>query len=159
MEILAWTLTVALLIAGLVASLVPLLPGTTLVLLGVIAHKLLLPADLSWTVVGWIALVWLISLGAEAAGVVLGAKLFGGGRWGMAGAGAGALAGMFFSLPALLIGAFFGAAAAEKFLAKKSGRDSLQAGAGATIGFLLSMLARLACAVAMLVLFLLAVRW
>ena len=157
MEIFAWTLTAVLIVGGLIISLAPMLPGTTLILAGAVAHKLLLPADLSWMAVGWIALIWLGSLGADFAGVILGAKLFGGGKWGMAGAGAGALFGMFFSLPALLIGALFGAAAAEKFLAKKSGRDSLRAGAGATIGFLLSMFLRVVCAVAMAVLFLVAV--
>ena len=89
-------------------------------------------------------------------GVILGTRLFGGSKWGMAGAGGGALVGMFFSLPALLLGTFLGAAAAEKFGAKKTGSASLRAGVGATIGFLLSTMGRLACAILMIALFLFA---
>jgi len=77
-------------------------------------------------------------------------------KWGMAGAGTGAFVGMFFSLPALILGTIFGAVAAEKFIAKKSGENSLKAGAGAAIGFLMSTIARLICAVAMIALFLFA---
>ena len=154
---LIWTLTVSLLLTGFAGVIVPLLPGTTLILLGAVVHKLLLPGDLSWAVIGWIAGFWALSLVVDFAGVLLGTRLFGGSKWGMAGAGGGALVGMFFSLPALLLGTFLGAAAAEKFVAKKTGRASLRSGAGATVGFLLSTAGRLACAAAMIGLFALAV--
>ena len=73
-----------------------------------------------------------------------------------AGASGGALLGMFFSLPALILGTVFGAVAAERYVAKKTRRDSLRAGAGAAFGFVLSTVGRLACAVVMIVLFLFA---
>jgi uncharacterized protein YqgC (DUF456 family) len=100
--------------------------------------------------------VWLLSVVADFAGVLLGTRWFGGSKWGMAGAGGGAFVGVFFSLPALIAGTMLGAVAAEKLLAKKSGRDSLKAGAGAAVGFLLSAIARLVCAGVMIVLFLVA---
>ncbi len=75
----------------------------------------------------------------------------------MTGASSGALIGMFFSLPALLFGTFFGAVAAEKFGAKKGDRESIRSGVGATVGFLLSTFVRFGCALAMIALFLLAV--
>jgi uncharacterized protein YqgC (DUF456 family) len=81
---------------------------------------------------------------------VLGTKLFGGGKWGMAGASGGALAGMFFSMPALVLGSMFGAIVAEKWLGKRTTDESLRAGAGAAVGFLLSTIAKLACALAMI---------
>lgn len=71
----------------------------------------------------------------------------------MAGAGAGALVGMFFSLPALLLGTVFGAVAAERYIAKKSRRESLHAGAGAALGFVLSAAGRLVCGIGMVGLF------
>ncbi|HTJ79946.1 MAG TPA: DUF456 domain-containing protein [Rariglobus sp.] len=151
---LVWTLTTTLLLAGFAGVVVPLLPGTTLILLAMIIHKLLLPDALSWAVIGWIACIWAVSVVVDFIGVILGTRLFGGSKWGMAGAGGGAFIGMFFSLPALLLGTFLGAAAAEKFAAKKTGRDSLRAGVGATVGFLLSTAGRLACAFAMIALFL-----
>lgn len=158
MEIYAiWTLTVTLTVIGLLGVVIPLLPGTTLIFIGMILHKLLLPGDLSWTAVIWIGVLWLISVVIDFVGVLLGTRLFGGSKWGMAGAGGGALIGMFFSLPALLLGTFLGAAAAEKFVAKKTGRESLLAGVGAAAGFIVSTVGRLACAFAMIALFVFAV--
>jgi uncharacterized protein YqgC (DUF456 family) len=148
-----WSLTVLLMLTGLVGVVVPVLPGTTLILIGVIIHKLVLPLDVSWLTVGFIALFWALSIIADILGTLLGTRWFGGTKWGMAGSGGGALVGMFFSLPALILGTVLGAVAAEKLLAKRTGRQSLKAGLGAATGFLLSTIARLGCALAMIALF------
>lgn len=152
-EILVWCLTALLLFAGLVGCVVPMLPGTLFIFAGIILHKLLLPEQLPWFVVGWAAFFWLLSVVADFAGIIIGARLFGGSKWGMTGAGGGALVGMFFSLPALLLGSFLGAVAAEKLIARKSDRASLKSGVGATAGFLLATVARVACALVMIALF------
>ena len=55
---------------------------------------LLLPADLSWLVIGFIALFWLLSIVADFGGVILGTRWFGGSKWGMAGASDGAFGGL-----------------------------------------------------------------
>lgn len=156
LEAAIWTLTLGLMLVGLVGVIVPLLPGTTLILIAAVLHKLLLPTDLSWLAVGLIALFWAISVAADFGGVILGTRWFGGSRWGMAGAGGGALVGMFISLPALLLGTIFGAVLAEKLVAKKSDGDSLRAGLGAATGFVISTVARLASAAVMITLFLVA---
>ena len=152
-EIATWCLTVALMLIGFLGVILPLLPGTTLILIGAILHKLILPDDLTWTTIVWIGVFWLLSVIADFGGVLLGTRLFGGTKWGMAGASGGALVGMFFSLPALILGTVFGAMAAEKWVAKKTGRQSLRAGFGAATGFVISTVARLACAVVMIALF------
>lgn len=152
-----WMLTLVLMLTGLAGVLIPLLPGTTLILVASILHKLLLPGDLSWGAVGWIAGFWVLSVIIDFAGVILGTRLFGGGKWGMMGAGGGAVIGMFFSLPMLLLGTILGAMTAERFIAKKSNRASLLAGAGAATGFLISTCGRLLCAFAMIALFLFAI--
>ena len=156
LEIAVWSLTLILMLIGVAGVIVPLLPGTTLILAAVIIHKLILPADLTWLAIGFIALFWAISIVAESAGVILGTKWFGGSKWGMAGATGGAFAGVFFSLPALLLGTIFGAIAAEKLLAKKTDRQALRAGLGAATGFVISTVARLGCAMVMIALFLIA---
>ena len=155
-EIATWVLSLTLMLIGLAGVVVPLLPGTTLILLAAIVHKLLLPADLSWLAVGFIGVFWLVSIVADFGGVILGTRWFGGSRWGMAGASGGALVGVFFSLPALLLGTILGAVAAEKLLAKKSDSAALKAGVGAATGFVISTVARLACAGTMIGLFLIA---
>lgn len=157
LDVLTWCLTITLMVIGLVGVIVPLLPGTTLILAAAILHKLLLPADLSWMAVGFVALFWLFSILADFGGVIVGTRLFGGSKWGMAGASGGAFIGVFISLPALLLGTIFGAMAAEKLIAKKSGRESLKAGIGAATGFIISTVARCACAVMMIGLFAIAV--
>ena len=43
MEIAVWILTLGLTLIGLLGVILPLLPGTTLILVAMIAHKLLLP--------------------------------------------------------------------------------------------------------------------
>lgn len=157
MEILIWSLVILLMLAGLVGSIVPLLPGTTLILVGALVQKWLLPDTITWVAVGWIIGIWVLSVLADFGCTMLGTKLFGGGKWGMAGASGGALAGMFFSLPALLLGTMLGAVVAEKCLGKKSDEQALRAGAGAAVGFLLGSVAKLACAVTMIGLYAVAV--
>ncbi len=156
MEYLVWTLTILLMLAGLAGTLVPLLPGTFFILLAALLHKLLLPASLSWGVFAWLAGFWAASVLADIVCTLLGARLFGGSKWGLAGAGGGAMVGMFFSLPALVLGSILGAIAAEKLGARRSDRDALRAGAGAAVGFIFSAVARFGCGGAMIALFLVA---
>lgn len=150
-------LTSFLSLIGLLGVLVPLLPGTTLIYAAMILHKLLLPESVSWALIGWLGAIWLVSVIVDFAGVLVGTKLFGGTKWGMAGASGGALIGLFFSFPALILGTIFGAILAERYVAKRSGRQSLMAGAGAAVGFALSTAGRLACAFAMIAIFVWAV--
>lgn len=157
MEIALWCLVLLLLFTGFIGSVVPLLPGTTLMLVAVLLQKWLLPETIGWVAVGWIALFWLLSVASDFACTLLGTRLFGGSKWGMAGASGGALVGMFFSLPVLLLGTMLGAVVAEKWGAKRSTNDSLKSGTGATIGFLLGTVARFACALAIMAVYGLAI--
>lgn len=156
LEFAIWSLTATLMLAGLAGVIVPLLPGTTLILAGAVVHKLAVPGSLSWLTVGFIAAFWLLSIIADFGGAILGTRWFGGSKWGMAGASGGAFIGLFFSLPGLVLGTIFGAMAAEKLLAKKDHRAALKAGAGAATGFVISLVARLVCAGAMIAFFLIA---
>jgi uncharacterized protein YqgC (DUF456 family) len=159
MEFAVWSLTLLLSLIGLAGVVIPLLPGTTLILVGMVLHKVLLPDSITWGSLAWITALWFVSVLVDFLGVLVGTKLLGGGRWGMAGAGAGAIIGLFFSLPALLLGTVFGAVVAERYIAKKTRRESLLAGAGAALGFVLSTMGRLVCGLLMLALFLFAARW
>ncbi len=105
----------------------------------------------------WIAGFWVVSVLADIGCTLRGARFFGGSKWGLAGAGGGAMVGMFFSLPALVLGSIPGAIAAEKLGARRSDRDALRAGAGAAVGFIISAVARFGCGAAMIALFLIAV--
>lgn len=159
MEITVWVLTALLTLVGVLGVIVPLLPGTTLILAAMILHKLLLPEGWGWGPLGWITCVWAVSIVVDFLGVVLGTRLFGGSKWGMAGASGGAIVGMFFSLPALVLGTIFGAVVAERYAAQKTHVQSLRSGVGAAFGFVLSTIGRLACTVVMIAIFVAAAPW
>jgi uncharacterized protein YqgC (DUF456 family) len=146
MDIVVWVTVGLLMLAGLAGTVVPLLPGTTLILIGVLLQQWLLPDTLAWGAVAALTLLWGLSVVADFGCTMLGTKWLGGGKWGMAGATGGALAGMFMSVPALVLGSIVGAIVAEKWLGRRTTDESLRAGAGAAAGFMLSLLARLACA-------------
>ncbi|MFH1498486.1 MAG: DUF456 domain-containing protein [Verrucomicrobiota bacterium] len=149
-------LTAGLTLVGLIGVIVPVLPGTTLIFMAMLVHKLVLPDSLSWAALGWIGVFWVLSIIIDFVGVLIGTRLFGGSKWGLAGASGGALVGMFFSLPALILGTVFGAVVAERYVAKRTGKEALLSGAGAAVGFVLSTAGRLACAAAMIAIFTLA---
>ncbi len=155
-EYLVWTLTLTLMLIGLIGAVVPILPSTLLILGAALIHKLALPGSFSWMAFGWIAFFFLISILVDIGCTLLGTRLFGGTKWGMAGAGGGAMVGMFFSLPGLILSTIFGAMAAEKIGAKRTNREALRSGAGAAVGFVLATIARLICAAIMIGLFLFA---
>ncbi len=157
MTVLAWCLTVALVLAGLAGTVLPLVPGTTLIFAAVVLHKLLLPATVSWVMVAWVGAFWLLSLLIDVGGVMIGARLGGGSKWGMAGAGGGAALGALISVPALLLGTVLGAVLAERLIHRRDLRATLTAGLGAGLGFLAGLAGRVLCALVMVGLFVTAV--
>lgn len=156
MEYFVWSLTILLMLVGLAGTFLPILPGTLLILLAALSHRLLLPDSISWVVFGWLTAFWVVSVLADIGCTLLGTRLFGGSKWGMAGAGGGAMVGMFFSLPAIILGSILGAIAAEKLGACRSDGDALRAGAGAAVGFIISSVVRFLCGAAMIAFFLIA---
>lgn len=153
-EIATWCLTGALMLIGLIGVIVPILPGTTLILIAALLHKWILPGDVTWVALGFVALFWFLSILADIGGVLLGTHWFGGSKWGMAGASGGALVGIFFSIPILILGTMLGAVVAEKLVSKKTHGAALKSGVGAAVGFVISTVARFGCAAVMIALFL-----
>jgi len=145
----AYVLVAVLLIAGLAGSLLPFLPGTPLILGAALVHAL----ATDFNPIGAGRLLVLAGLTAFAfaldyiAGAV-GAKKFGGSVWAVVGALVGAVVGLFFGPPGLLIGPVVGAVAGELL---KSGEfeHSLKAGFGALVGMAVALLARFALAFTM----------
>lgn len=156
LELFMLALTATLTLIGLIGIIVPVLPGTTLIFAAMLIHKLVLPDSFSWMALGWITVFWVLSVLFDFIGVLIGTRLFGGSKWSMVGAGGGAMVGMFFSLPAVVLGTIFGAVVAERYVAKRTHKQSLLAGAGAAVGFVISAISRLICAGVMIAIFILA---
>lgn len=139
----------ALVVIGVVGTVLPLIPGTPLIVAGAVIHKLAFPGVLNWWLIAVLAVLAVLAQLLEHLGCLVGAKWGGAGVWGLVGAGAGVLVGLFFGLPGLLAGPVAGALLAEVLFAKKSWREAAQASLGAGLGFLGGSVAELGIALVM----------
>ena len=155
MEAFWWLFAIVLMALGLIGTVIPIVPGTTIILAAAVVHRLVLGADRS---LGWSALIamlvlTLLTYAVDAAAGYLGAKRFGATKWGLIGGAAGALLGLFFGLLGLFVGPVIGAVAGELIGGKevmKAGR----AGWGTFLGGLAGVVAKLFIGLIMIVIFL-----
>src|SRR5437899_539734 len=103
MELFWWLITIVLFAVGLIGAVVPLLPGTTIILAAAIIHRLMLGPEKSvgWRVLVVLGLLTVVTYLLDFLGGYFGAKYFGATKWGMLGAMLGALVGIFFGLVGL----------------------------------------------------------
>lgn len=144
-----WTL----LIAGVAGSMLPVVPGSPLVLAGAILQKILFPDSIGW----WLVVVFVFAVALavvlEWVGGMLGAKYFGSSKWGILGALVGGLIGLFFSLFGILVGPIIGAILFEWLFAKKEAVQAGKAGVGVVVGVIGANVAHCAICVSMVIAF------
>ena len=158
MELFWWLFTIVLFAVGLIGTVLPVIPGTTIILAAAIIHRMMLGAEKS---IGWrsIAILLLLTLATYALdflGGYFGAKYFGATKWGMFGAVIGALVGIVFGIIGLFIGPVIGAITGE-FIAGKRLIDAGRAGWGSLLGNLGGMIGKLVIALVMITIFLMTV--
>jgi uncharacterized protein YqgC (DUF456 family) len=153
MTILLWTLAIVLIIVGFVGIVMPALPGTWLILGGLILAAW---ADGFMRVGVWtlvvIGLIATASYFVDFVAAAMGAKKLGASKRAMVGAALGTVAGLAFGLPGLIIGPFVGAVVGELTMHrdwKKAGR----AGVAAWIGFAIGTAVKVGLAFAMIGIF------
>ena len=153
-----WLFTIVLFAVGVIGAVVPILPGTTIILAAAIIHRLMLGAakSIGWKTIVVLMLLTLLSYVFDFLGSYFGAKYFGATKWGAFGAIIGALVGLFFGIVGLFVGPVVGAVAGE-FIAGKRMIDAGRAGWGSLLGNLGAILGKLIIAVAMIAIFLIAV--
>ncbi|HJW39093.1 MAG TPA: DUF456 family protein [Candidatus Udaeobacter sp.] len=158
MELFWWLFTIVFFAVGLIGTIAPVLPGTTIILAAAIIHRLMVGAEKSigWKTIAVLVLLTLLSYVFDFLGTYFGAKYFGATKWGAFGAIMGALVGLFFGVIGLFVGPVIGAVAGE-FIAGKRMIDAGRAGWGSLLGNLGAMLGKLIIAVAMITIFLFAV--
>lgn len=131
------SLTVVLMLLGLVGSVLPALPGSPLILLGALIYAW----HTDFSVIRWIDLIVLAALalagqGLDYAATAAGAKKYGASPWGMAGAFVGGIIGLCMaSVIGLVIGAFTGAIILEIVRGGEL-KNSVKVGYGTLVGFL-----------------------
>ncbi len=147
------SLALAVMLVGLVGSVVPGLPGSPLVVLAAILHRLYFgEKSVSNLVLIVLVLLMLASLGLDFLATVVGARKLGATWRGAVGAVVGGMIGLFFGLPGIILGPFLGAVLLE-LLGRKEFKKALQAGTGAVLGLLLGAVGKFALCVMMILLF------
>ncbi len=131
-------------LVGLAGMVLPALPGVPLIFAG-----LLLAAwsdgfaHVGGFTVLLLAALTLFAVLADLMASAFGTRLAGASGWAFAGAGIGAVVGLFFGIPGLLLGPFIGALLAEWLVFRNFGRAA-KAGGGAAIGLLIGAAVKIA---------------
>ncbi len=151
-----WLLSAALIVTGLAGTVLPALPGTALVLAGIVLGAWIddfqRVGALTLGLIGALAvLAWVLDYVAA----LLGAKKAGASRQALIGAALGTVAGLLLGLVGVLFMPLLGAAAGE-YLARRDHRQALKVGTATWLGMMLGMLAKLVLAFTMVGLFLVA---
>ena len=155
MELFWWIITIVLFAVGLIGTIAPVLPGTTIILAGAVLHRIMLGPEKSigWSTIIVLVLLTLATYAVDILAGYFGAKYFGATKWGTVGAIVGAMVGLLFGIVGLFIGPVIGAIAGE-FIAGKRMIDAGRAGWGSLLGNMAGMLAKLIIALAMISIFL-----
>jgi uncharacterized protein YqgC (DUF456 family) len=160
MTALWWTLTLVIMLTGLIGTVVPLLPGTTIILGAAILHHFMLGEAHSvgwWTIAG-LTVLTVLSFVLDILSGSLGAKWFGATRWGAFGGIVGAIVGIFFFPWGLFAGPMIGVLLGELL----GGKELLPAGKstwGTLLGTTAGMVSKVILATMMIVWFLVAALW
>ena len=145
-------------LAGLIGSFAPVVPGSLLIWIGILVHKLWMgPESVSWSFVGWAACAVLLAQGLDVLCTWWGARRFGASWRGALGAVLGGLVGMLtLGLIGLVLGPVLGAITAE-LLSDRSLRDAGRAGLGTVVGGITAFVLKFGISCAIIVGFFLAV--
>lgn len=149
-QVLYFVLSAALILVGLIGTVVPALPGVPLVFAGMLLAAW---AD-HFEHVGTFTLIVLgvlcvIALAIDFVAGLLGAKRVGASSRAIWGAMIGTVVGLFFGLPGIVFGPFLGAVAGELLVGSRLDRAA-HVGVGTWLGLLFGTLAKLALSFTML---------
>lgn len=154
--VLLWILAVALIIAGLAGTVLPALPGTALVLAGIVLGAWI--DDFTRVGAGTLAIVGALAVLAWVLDYVaglLGAQKAGASRQALVGAVLGTVAGLFMGLVGVLFMPLVGAAIGE-YIARRDHGHALRVGVATWTGIMIGMLAKVALAFVMIGVFVVA---
>jgi uncharacterized protein YqgC (DUF456 family) len=157
--VLLWVACWALIVIGIAGTVLPALPGTLFVLLGIVLGAW---AD-GFVRVGWGTLAVVGALAALAWGLdyvagLLGARKAGASRQALVGAAVGTVAGLFLGLLGVLFMPLVGAAIGE-YLARRDRGQAAKVGVATWLGLMVGMLAKIVIAFVMTGIFVARLAW
>lgn len=143
-------LAAVLVLIGLAGTLLPILPGVPLIFVGLLvaawADNFQHVGAVTLTILG---VLTALAIAADFLASALGAKKLGASPKAVVGATLGAIVGMFFGLPGLVLGPFVGAVVGE-LSAKRELLQAGKSGLGTWLGLLLASVAKLTLSFLML---------
>ncbi len=153
MSAVLWIFAVILVIVGLVGIVLPALPGTMLILAGLVLAAWADDfARVGPAMLVLIGVIGVASYGVDFVAAALGAKHMGASKRAMVGAGLGTLLGLFFGFAGVIIGPLLGAVIGE-LTQHRDWKRVGRAGLAAWIGFAIGTAVKVAMAFVMLGLF------
>ena len=153
---LLWTLAAILVVVGLAGTLLPALPGVPLVFGGLLIAAWIGDFQrIGWPTLMILALLTVLAVGVDLLASLLGAKRVGASKLALFGAAIGSIVGIFFGLVGIFIFPFLGAVAGE-LIARREMGQAAKVGVATWLGLLFGALAKLALALSMIGVFVIA---
>lgn len=157
--VLLWVAAITLVAIGIAGSVLPVLPGAPLVLLGLVLAAWIDDfARVGWLTLAALALLTVLTLIVDAFAATLGAKRVGASPAALIGSTIGTVLGVFGGFVGVILGPFIGAVAGELF-ARPDLHRAGRVGLATWIGFALGIAAKLAILFAMIGIFAVAYWW
>jgi uncharacterized protein YqgC (DUF456 family) len=153
MTILLWSVAVLLILVGVAGTVLPALPGTALVLAGIVLGAWI--DDFSRVGVGSLLIIGVLALmawGFDYVAGLLGARRAGASRQALWGAAIGTVVGIFMGLVGVLFMPLVGAAVGE-YLARRDQGQALRVGVATWLGIMAGLLAKVVIAFMMIGIF------
>jgi uncharacterized protein len=153
---LLWTLAAVLVLLGLAGTILPMLPGAPLVFGGLLIAAWIGDFQrIGWPTLTILAILTVLAIVVDFVATLLGAKRAGASKLALLGAAIGSIVGLFFGLVAVFIFPFIGAVAGE-YLARQKLDQASRVGLATWLGLLFGALAKLALALTMIGVFVVA---
>ena len=152
-DTLLWILSIALILAGLAGTVLPALPGTLLVLAGVVLGAWIDDfSRVGWGTVAAVTLLAVLAWGLDFVAGLLGAQRAGASRQAIIGAALGTVAGIFMGLVGVLFMPLVGAAIGE-YLARQDSQRAVKVGVATWLGIMAGLVAKVVIAFMMIGIF------
>ncbi|MBL0121309.1 MAG: DUF456 family protein [Betaproteobacteria bacterium] len=153
---LLWALAAVLILIGLAGTLLPALPGVPFVFAGLLVAAWIGNFQrIGWPTLTLLAVLTAIAIGVDLLASIMGAQRVGASKLALAGAAIGGIAGLFFGLVGIFIFPFVGAVIGE-LIARKEMGQAAKVGVATWLGLLFGALAKLALALTMIGVFVVA---
>lgn len=142
-HIFGWIITALLIVVGVAGTVLPALPGTILVLAGIVLGAWLDDfTRVKWWVVAIISVLAVVAWATDYFATILCAKKVGASKWALIGAALGTIVGIFMGLVGVLFMPFVGAVIGE-YIAQKNARQAAKVGLATWIGLLVGTVVKL----------------